>query len=119
MLLRGRSLKTIRVDQGVFESRSPYRYRFSLAHELGHTELHRKIYEQIDFSTIDEWKAALKQIPEHLRSRLEFQAYDFAGLFLVPLDALRNRFEQALKILERAKVDVETNEEVARPYRGR
>jgi Zn-dependent peptidase ImmA (M78 family) len=84
--------------------------------------LHQEIYEQIEFSTIDEWRTVLKHIPEHQRSALEFQAYDFAGLFLVPLEPLQTGLTQALKILERAShragaaYDVKANPDPAKPY---
>lgn len=116
----GKTLKTIHIDQGIFERRSPHRYRFSLAHELGHIELHKAVYEQLDFSSVEEWKAALRQIPENQRTTLEFQAYDFAGLLLVPRDSLQTGLEQALKILKRADrtgvYDINQNPDLAKPY---
>jgi hypothetical protein len=118
----GKNRTTIHVDSGVFESRSPFRYRFSLAHELGHIVLHREVYDQIAFSSINEWKSALRQIPENRRNTLEFQAYDFAGLVLVPTEQLRAELAQSLKVLERAseskgtKFDLQAHSYVAKPY---
>jgi Zn-dependent peptidase ImmA (M78 family) len=108
--------KTIYVDQTILEQKSGFRYRFSLAHELGHIELHQDIQNQIQFSSVDEWKAALKRIPENLRSRFEFQAYDFAGLFLVPSEELKRERDQLLKVLERAKFDIKHQADAAKPY---
>jgi hypothetical protein len=118
----GKNLDTIHLDRSVFESRSPYRYRFSLAHELGHVELHREVYDQIHFDSTEEWQALLRQFPEYQRSALEFQAYDFAGLFLVPIEPLRQGMRHAIDIFERAseargrKLDLKTQAHIAKPY---
>jgi len=112
----GKGQSSIFIDQGVFEQKSPFRYRFSLAHELGHIELHREVQAQIEFSTVDEWKTALRKFPEHQRSTLEFQAYDFAGLLLVPREALKAELEQYIKILNRAKFDLKNAAYTAKPY---
>ncbi len=44
-------LTEIRVDEFVYNHR-PNRYRFSLAHELGHRVLHADVYEQFQFSDV-------------------------------------------------------------------
>jgi Zn-dependent peptidase ImmA (M78 family) len=111
----GKTRRSIYVDQGVFEQKSLFRYRFSLAHEIGHIELHSTFQDDVEFSTIEEWKAALKRIPENQRSRFEFQAYDFAGLFLVSRDPLKFQLDQLLRVLERAKFDFK-NVDAAKPY---
>jgi hypothetical protein len=61
----------------------PARYRFTLAHEVGHLELHPWAYEPGCFHTVQGWKDFLNAIPEDDASRLEFQANCFAGLVLV------------------------------------
>jgi Zn-dependent peptidase ImmA (M78 family) len=111
----GKTRHSIYVDQVVLEQKSPFRYRFSLAHEIGHIELHSAIQDQVEFLTIDEWKVALKKIPENERSRFEFQAYDFAGLFLVPRDPLKAQLDQLVRVLERAMFDFK-NADLAKPY---
>jgi Zn-dependent peptidase ImmA (M78 family) len=114
----GRDQKTIHIDQGVFESRSPNRYRFSLAHELGHIDLHQPVFAQLQFSTIEQWKTAMMQFPENQRETLEFQAHDFAGLFLVPLPLLRVNLAQAIRILKRAQEQhsIQPDAYQAKPY---
>ena len=47
--------KEIRVDQYVLESREN-RYRFSLAHEVGHLVLHPDLFEYLHFDNIAAWK---------------------------------------------------------------
>jgi hypothetical protein len=46
-----KDLRQICVDEAVFEN-FPGRYRFSLAHEVGHKQLHAEIYAQLQFSEI-------------------------------------------------------------------
>ena len=85
-------MRTIFVDEFVYQKR-PTRYRFCLAHEVGHRVLHAEIYKQFEFNTIQEWKNIITDIiPEDQYSFLEFHAYSFAGLILVPADILRKTF---------------------------
>ena len=84
--------KEIRVDQYVLESREN-RYRFSLAHEVGHLVLHPELFEHLHFDNIAAWKAAITDsIPEKEYRILEWQANCFAGLVLVPQAELANAF---------------------------
>ncbi len=74
----------IRVDKYVFESREN-RYRFSLAHELGHFILHPDLFEHLEFHDITSWKDAITNgISEKEYSFVEYHANCFAGLVLVP-----------------------------------
>ena len=56
-------LKEIHVDECVFENREN-RYRFTIAHELGHAVLHRDIYEKASFDSIEAWKEFINNIPD-------------------------------------------------------
>ncbi|MBU1023181.1 ImmA/IrrE family metallo-endopeptidase [bacterium] len=60
------------------------RYRFTLAHEIGHFVLHKFIYENASFSNVDDWMEFNNTMPEDQHSWFEYQAYAFAGLILVP-----------------------------------
>jgi hypothetical protein len=91
-------LTSIYVDEFVYASR-PGRYRFSLAHELAHAVLHRGIFQGLSFSSIAEWLTVVQQIPEKDYSWIEWQAYAFAGLVLVPEEALRAEFEKVEQTL--------------------
>ena len=84
-------LSAITVDQFVLESR-PRRYRFTLAHEIAHLHLHRAIFEQVKFSSVDEWKRFQLEVDSQEYNWLEWQAYSFAGLVLVPSDHLKDQF---------------------------
>lgn len=86
-------LKTINVDDFIYKRREN-RYRFTLAHELGHVILHEKIFKSYKFSKIDEWKRFYNEVDEKSYSWLESQAYNFAGLILVPPIHLKKHFEK-------------------------
>ena len=80
-------LSEITVDEYVYESQAN-RYRFTLAHEAGHVVLHADLFKQQRFRRVDDWKDFVRTFPELDLSRLEWQAHSFAGLVLVPGDAL-------------------------------
>jgi len=104
-------LTEIRIDQYVFESR-PGRYRFSLAHELGHLILHKDIFAQMSFSNIQSWKIAVSGIPLREYGWLEFQAYSFAGLILVPSAELNDAFRTAVEQAHANGIDLDAESEV-------
>lgn len=54
---------SISVDDGIYQSR-PGRYRFTLAHEVGHLILHKNIYDKHTFDKIDGWKKFIDEFPE-------------------------------------------------------
>jgi hypothetical protein len=85
-------LMEIRVDEFVYNHR-PNRYRFSLAHELGHRLLHADVYRQFRFSDVASWKQVMtSEIPPDQYGYLEYHANSFAGLILVPAAELRQVF---------------------------
>jgi IrrE N-terminal-like domain len=87
------NLREFFIDEFVYRRRLN-RYRFSLAHELAHVLIHKDIFAQLKFSTIDGWKSVVSTaIPEEQYSWIEWQAYSLAGLILVPGDALREHFD--------------------------
>ena len=90
-------LTTISVDAFVQESR-PGRYRFTLAHEIGHVVLHREFFLQHTFSSIDEWKEFVQSISPRDYRIIEWQAYQFAGFILVPPKVLRVKYNEAIEL---------------------
>lgn len=106
-------LSEIRVDRFIQENRSN-RYRFSLAHEVAHLEIHRDVFRQLAFSTIEEWKNTLTSIPEDQYGWIEWQAYTLAGLILVPPTPLQDVFRDRVQEAERAGVDLAGADEAAR-----
>jgi len=94
--------KSITIDQYMQEHREN-RYRFTLAHEIGHMLLHQDIYSHFKFSSIENWLNTIKEIPLKDREMGEWQSNEFAGLILVPRNILKHEFEQAM---EKAEVSV-------------
>jgi Zn-dependent peptidase ImmA (M78 family) len=72
------------------------RYRFTLAHEIGHKILHKLIFEELGFSNSDEWKYIQSVFNPKQYGKMEYQADCFAGLVLVPSFHLKNLFNGAI-----------------------
>ena len=109
-----KDLRQICVDGAVFEN-FPGRYRFSLAHEVGHRQLHAEIYAQLEFSGIASWKNVIcNEVAEKDYGKLEFQAYTFAGLILVPPAPLGEHLRKAVSLAESKGLTVNTDSDVAR-----
>jgi len=108
-------LKSITVD-AFMQKRRPGRYRFTLAHELAHAVLHRRIFVANRFRSVEEWKRFQRHMDESDRSWLEYQAYAFAGLVLVPAEPLLAEYQKALRVAGRAGLSLQKAGEVARPY---
>ncbi len=72
-------------------------YRFPLAHEAGHVVLHTELFKQQRFRRVDDWKDFVRTFPELDLSRLEWQAHSFAGLVLVPADALERVIREVIR----------------------
>ena len=96
-------MEAIYVDDHIYNN-VPNRYRFSLAHEIAHAVLHQKVFRGYVFHDIRSWKVAQAEIPERDYGWLEWQAYAFAGLVLVPSQVLADRFaaakDQAASVFE-------------------
>ena len=80
-------LSNVYVDEFIYSNR-PGRYRFTLAHEVGHIILHKEIYLKANFQNTKEWKDFINSISEKDHRWLEYQAYSFGGLVLVPREHL-------------------------------
>lgn len=87
-----KNLDAIYVDQKIFLHPVQNRYRFGLAHEVGHLLLHKEIIQKIRFGSVKKWKQMQREIPTAEYQRLEFQAYTMAGLILVPTDQFLERY---------------------------
>jgi len=108
-------LKTITVD-AFMQKRRPGRYRFTLAHEIAHVVLHRRIFLANRFRRVEDWKHFQREMDEADRRWLEWQAYAFAGLVLVPTEPLLAEYQKALRVAGRAGLSLQKAGEVARPY---
>ena len=83
----------IYVDEFIYEnSNYETRYRFTLAHELGHIVLHRDVFEAVkitSFAVYKEFDGSLKQWQKH---RMDSEANQFAAYLLIPDDQLATAF---------------------------
>lgn len=82
--------RTIFVDEKGFKDDTP-RYRFSVAHELGHYALHRQYYPE-NIKSVAEWLDISHRINSN---HAEFQANYFAGSLLVPEGELTSSLNDA------------------------
>ncbi len=69
------NLKNIYVDEYVYTDRIN-RYRFTLAHEIGHIVLHASVFKAHQFSSIAGWKEFTYSLPDADHRWLEYQGYD-------------------------------------------
>lgn len=99
-------LKSIHVDEYMYEHYEN-RYRFTLAHELGHLVLHRYVYEACKIGCVDDFCSFNKAIGAKQKSDMEWQANAFAGYVLIPDNHMRKAWQkissQILKMVDEAK----------------
>ncbi len=77
--------------------------------------MHAEVYSQLEYSDIAQWKGVIcNEIGEKDYGKLEFQAYAFAGLILVPPSSLVERFHAAIALAESKGLTVKTDSDVAR-----
>lgn len=69
------------------------RYRFTLAHELGHRQLHRDLIEEFLSKATDNVQMLWEALTDQEYSRAERQAHVFAGALLMPLDHVTRAFQ--------------------------
>ena len=79
--------KAIFVDQRQCEEMET-RYRFSLAHEIGHLLLHSDLYREVSLGSFEDWISFHEGLDSTLRDSLEWQARSLAGRILVPAGPL-------------------------------
>lgn len=72
------------------------RVRFSLAHELGHFILHKKLLHQMDYNNIEEYLNFMTDVDPLQYKYFEIQANKFAGRLLVPNNELYNTIKDLL-----------------------
>lgn len=85
----------ITIDAYCF-SKFPERTRFSIAHEIGHLILHKKLYEQYGPKNIEDYMVFHDKIDDEVYKFIEIQAQTFAGLILVPTESLLEELKKRL-----------------------
>jgi len=96
----------IAVDQGVYEDFDT-RYRFTLAHEIGHLVLHQEMYSQYKIDNYEGRLGFVREIPDESYYWFEWQAQSFAGLVLVPGDKLEAVVADNIELARKAGVRLE------------
>jgi len=89
---------TIWVDDFISENREN-RYRFTLAHEIGHMILHPEVYKTLDYSSLTTAKNTILAINK-LYPTFDSQADEFAGRVLAPRKELQYVFDKFQKKAE-------------------
>ena len=92
-------LKNIYVDEYIYNNR-PTRYYFTLAHETGHYVIHKELIKHIRPSSVAAWKDFIDEVDGEVYGWLEYQAYAFGGLLLVPRKFLLKHFPEQIKALK-------------------
>ena len=107
-------LRTIIVDTDSYMlPKYENRFRFSLAHEIGHLVLHRDVIRGVAHRTVAEWVEYYRLIPDREYRFLEFHANEFAGRLLVPPDELADEVTKWVAKAATARIPVEAGG----PYR--
>jgi len=86
----------IYVDQKNYEN-DTNRFRFSLAHEIGHYVLHEQFYRDLNISNFADATAFITEIDEEEYSHLEVQANKFGNYLLLPREELAKIRQNVLK----------------------
>jgi Zn-dependent peptidase ImmA (M78 family) len=92
-------LRVIYVDEFIYYQR-PARYRFTLAHEIGHFVLHSELIISFHPQSVADWSKFILAVDEETYDWLEWQAYTFAAAVLVPRVSLRQNFRNELELLQ-------------------
>lgn len=98
-------LSDIYIDHYIYHSLSNL-FRFTLAHEIGHSILHKTVYDQKSFASIDEYLDFIVELQgdDDNFKWYELQAHNFAGLVLVPEQQLNESVQrQVLRFKTEAK----------------
>jgi Zn-dependent peptidase ImmA (M78 family) len=75
------------VDEELMEKRYINRYRFTLAHEVGHKWLHADFIRSLNCSSVANWRTAMASISKETYGWLEWHANCFASFVLMPPEA--------------------------------
>ena len=96
-----RDLTGIVVDyKRYMDTRYTNRLRFSFAHEIGHLVLHNNFYSRFPIESLEDWKEFTLNIPDREYGFIEYQANEFAGRLLVPLEDLKRELFNAIVPIE-------------------
>ncbi len=91
---------------GIWDPQGRYdnRLRFSFAHEVGHSILHKYVYQEFGIETPEDYYDFVMNFPESEYKGFEWQANEFAGSLLVPRDRLLEEIEHCKERLKELKL---------------
>lgn len=104
-------LTEIQVDSVLFTSHLDA-YRYTIAHEAAHLELHGPLISSIGIDSKQDWKQYLANQPAALNDRVETEAAIFARYVLVPDERLKAAWQSATDLLAKGgrNIDLLTDE---------
>ncbi len=104
----------IAVDSGLYmDERYINRLRFSIAHEVGHSVLHRDFWNKLNCTDSSKgFIEVFSQIPEQQYSWIERHADEFAGRLLVPPDLLLEEVVRNIDNIPEEEKDFYSKEEI-------
>lgn len=91
-------LTTIFIDFNLY-MKHENRTRLTIAHEIGHLIIHRKLFQDLNINSIKDLNSMIEQVTDEDYRWLEYQAYSFAGQVLVPKQLLIKELEKRLNKL--------------------
>lgn len=100
-----RDLRTIVVDEGMMDRREN-RYRFTLAHEVGHLVLHGELIAAAPVTDKRTWRDEVRAIDSQSYAHMEHQAYRFAGCTLAPAEPLRRVYAEMHELAMARGIDL-------------
>lgn len=99
---------SILVDQDNYLYNETNRLYFSLAHELGHSILHKELFSNLGIKSIEDVISFINNVPEKEYSFLETQANKFASYFLLPRECLLNARKETIGQYKFRNIDERT-----------
>lgn len=108
--------QSIYIQEELGMGRRLHRHRFSLAHEVGHWYLHDDLYQAAQDLGFQEIVPFMNTIPEDDVVWYEWQAKAFAGLLLVPRNALDRTVQETLGEALKKGLQLDLTNEVYRDY---
>lgn len=72
------------------------KYRFTLAHEVGHYIMHEELYQGLNFNSVEDYMNFLESIPHNELLWFERQGDNFAGHVLVPTTLLEKKCNELI-----------------------
>jgi hypothetical protein len=92
------------------------KYRFTLAHEVGHLILHGGYYKDMSWKNMDEYIESIMNMDRERLDRFEVQSNLFAEQVLVPERELREVTREVIKRYSKELEKIDASERVILPY---